>query len=183
MYYNPWLSGGFLNLPLPIFSSQEKNKAKFFSGVKWMSLVIQVAGHEGESKNFISTWSVHAQYRQDHGDTLPIQQGMGIKYIEFSKYCVWCDKASFHTGCQNGIKLSSKKSFPWNLSSSLSWVTTCLESHAFFLFVLFSFWWNKFSNRKMFLTNNLLNLNFLKTLTWEHIFLHILMLVWLTTEF
>lgn len=43
-----------------------------------MSLVIQVAGGEGESKNFVSTQSIHAQYRQDSGDTLPAW-GMGIK--------------------------------------------------------------------------------------------------------
>lgn len=44
-------------LPRPICGSQRQFKAKFLCGVTRMSLVIQVAGHVGESENFISTWS------------------------------------------------------------------------------------------------------------------------------
>lgn len=54
-------------------SSALSCNSKQNSSVRWNAcLVMQVAGYAGESKNFISTWSMQAKYRYNSGDRLPI---------------------------------------------------------------------------------------------------------------
>lgn len=54
-------------------SSAFISSSKQNSSVGWNAcLVIQVAGYTGDSKNFISTWSMQAKYTHNSGDRLPI---------------------------------------------------------------------------------------------------------------
>lgn len=53
-------------------SSAFSSSSKQNSSVMWNAcLVIQVAGYAGESKNFISTWSMQAKYRYTLGTNYP----------------------------------------------------------------------------------------------------------------
>lgn len=112
-------------------------------------------------------------------------QGMRIKYIKVPRVSV-SDVIGFTFSLPACVSYHLRMAFSspsLRNCHQLSPGLFCLESHTFFLFLLFSFWCNKFSSRRVFLTNSLLDLNFFWKLQYMKTFLHTLLIVWLTVEF
>lgn len=126
-------------------SSAFSSSSKQNSSVRWNAcLVIQVAGYAGESKNFISTWSMQAKYRYTSGDKLPIYYQVWVYKTEVSQHiCVWSHAASFSMAACLVYSYHLRNPFPspslWEMPSPFSALDfLCLVSHVFLFSGLFS---------------------------------------------